>query len=210
MSKAKKEQVKSEETVSKKSTKRDTLDKILAYHEKKINDAKKILMNDENVACYDNIVNTSGNILILPDFHALSVNPSSQETFQMEQGERLNLLTMFDIKDINRNRKGLLTASKMKGVYGLPAITFVEDLDVEFPVELKKETLYEKGKRMKDENGGGDTRINLPKNEFDIKLREEYEKEKRYNEKLERQLNVTGGDMRKSKDELELEELAKI
>lgn len=212
MAKAKKTEIEKiiETDLKPKSEKKKSLERILEYHEKKVNDAKQILMNNEDVACYDNIVNTSGNILILPDFHALSINPSSQETFQMEPGERLNLLTMFDIKDVNRNRKGLLTASKMKGIYGLPAITFVEDLDVVFPFELRKETLYEKGVKMKEENGGGDTKINLPRNEFDIKLQEEKDKEKKYNDRLEKTLSMSGGDTRKTKDEIELEELAKL
>jgi len=193
-----------------KSTKKQKLDSILEFHNKTIAEAQSILMNDESKACFTYIANTSGNILVLPDFHALSINPSSQETFQMEQGERINLLTQFDIKDINRNRKSLLVASKMKGIYGLPAITFIESLDVEFPFELKKETMFEKGVLQKENNGGNDVRINLPANEFDKKLQQEKEKEEKYNKSLEQRLSMTAGDSRKTRDEIELEEIAKL
>lgn len=192
-----------------KSTKRQLIDELLAYHNQVIDDAKKILMSDETKACFENIVNTSGGNLVLPDFHALSLQPNSEAVFNMEPGERLNLLTMFDIKDINRNRKGLITATKMKGIYGFSALTFVKDIDVEFPFELRKETQFEKGVKMK-ETSGGNVRLDCPANEFDDKLKKDLEKEKKYNDKVVNQATMSLGSNRKSKDELELEEIAKM
>lgn len=191
-----------------KSTRRQLIDELLDYHNKIVNEAKKILMSDETKACFENIVNTSGGNLVLPDFHALSIQPNSEAVFNMEPGERLNLLTMFDVKDINRNRKGLLNATKMKGVYGFPALTFIENIDVEFPFELKKETQFEKGLKMKEI--GGSARIDCPANEFDDKLKKDLEKEKKHNDKIVNQATMLSGSNRKTKDELELEEIEKM
>jgi hypothetical protein len=128
----------------------------------------------------------------------------------MQPGEKLDLLTQFDIKEINRNRKGLETAAKMKGVYGFNAVTFIKDIDVEFPVPLRKETIFEKGLKMKEESGGNDVRLNLPSNEFDKKLQDDLLKEKKHNARVMQSAQMQMGTNRKSKDQLEQEEIEKL
>lgn len=201
--------MKKKEETNTKSSKKVIMEKLLAFHNEQIEKSKTILMNDEVNSCFVNIVNTSGGVLVLPDFHALSIQPNSELTFKMEAGERLNLLTMFDVKDINRNRQGLIIASKMKGVYGFPALTFIERMDVVFPFELRKETMYEKGVKEKEKFGEG-TKIPLPKNEFDVMLEKEIAKEKKANEKISNMSNMSAGSERKTKEELELEEIEKL
>jgi hypothetical protein len=193
----------------KKLSKKEQLELILKYHNKKIKESNEILVNDVIKACFQYVVNTSGTVLLLDDFHAKSINPESEKSFQLGIGERLNLLTKFDVKDINRNRDSLLRAGKSEGIYGLPQLTFVENLDVKFPVPLKRETLFEKGIREKEETGES-PRYNLPENEFDELLRKDIEKEKRSNEKVEQSSGIKVPEKRKTKKEVEQDELNKI
>lgn len=193
----------------KKLTKKEQLDVILKFHEKKIKESNEILVNDDIKACFQYVVNTSGTILLLDDFHAKSINPESERSFRLDIGERLNLLTKFDIKDINRNRESLLRAGKSEGIYGLPQLTFVENLDVKFPVPLKRETLFEKGMREKEETGES-PRYNLPENEFDDMLRKDIEKETKANQRVEQNSGIKIPEKRKTKKEVEQDELNKI
>jgi hypothetical protein len=186
------------------NTKKQQIESLLAFHKKKIFEAQEIMMDEETKPCYDYIVNTSGGKVILPDFHALSVDPDSPKTFTLEPGARLNLRSKFDIKDINRNREGLEIAASMEGIYGFPAITFVEDIRVEFPVPLVKKTPFEKG--MEEKEKFGSSKVQLASNEFDEKLVKDFEKEKRYNEKIADK-SAYLVNPRKSKKELEQEEI---
>lgn len=193
----------------KKLSKKEQLDVILKFHEKKIKESNEILVNDDIKACFQYVVNTSGTILLLDDFHAKSINPESERSFRLDIGERLNLLTKFDIKDINRNRESLLRAGKSEGIYGLPQLTFVENLDIKFPVPLKRETLFEKGMREKEETGES-PRYNLPENEFDDMLRKDIEKETKANQRVEQNSGIKIPEKRKTKKEVEQDELNKI
>ena len=204
-----KKEVTKPEIKKEKLSKKEQIQKLLDYHNKKMSEAKNILMDDKVVPCYDKIVNTSGARMILSDFHALSINPESEKTFQLEPGERLNLLTRFNIKSINRNRLSLETAAGMPGMYGFPGITFVEDIDVIFPVELVRKTDYQKGIEEKEKYGEG-TKIPLPKNEYDILLEQDIEKERKRNEKLMEQSRMTGGQDRKTRQEIEQDEIDKL
>lgn len=199
---------KTEKTEQKKQTKKQILDDIIKKHEQLIERSNEILVNNDIEPCFRYIVNTSGNKLILADFQALSKDPESQRTFQLLPGEKLNLLTKFDAKDINRNRQSLLTAASNPGIFGLPALTFVENFDVEFPISLVKETMYEKGKKMMEDTGES-VRIVLPENEFDVAYRDELEKEEKRNRKIEEMSGVKVPEKRKSRSDLEQEMLNK-
>jgi len=192
----------------KKLSQKEKVQQFLDYHNKKIKDAKNIVIGDKVAPCYDMIINTSGGVLVLPDFYALSINPESEKTFYLTPGEGLNLLTKFDIKHINRNRQGLETAAKMPGVYGFNAITFVEDLDEEFPVPLRKQTAYEKG--LEEKEKFGTAKIPLPANEYDVLLRKDIEKEEKRNEKLNQESKMKVGGDRKTRSEIEQEEIDKM
>jgi hypothetical protein len=199
-----------EEVKPKESNIREKLKELLVFHKQKIANSQKIIVTEQVNSAFEFIINCSGGNLVLPDFHAQAINPDSEKTFQMAPGERLNLLTRFDPKEINRNRQGLLTAAGIKGIYGLPALLFVEGLDVFIPVPLKKETIFEKGVKQKEETGQEVVRINLPENEFDERLRKEKLKEKKRNDKVEQEAGSLIPEKRKSRDDIEQEEIDKL
>ena len=188
-----------------KTAKRELLDKILSYHRSKIEEFNEVLIDEEDNLPFKYVVNTSGGVLSLMDFKALSINPESEKTFSLKPGERVNLLTRFNKKDINANRESLMIAFEMKGIMGLNALTIVEDAKQEFPFELVKETLFEKG--LKEKEKVGQAKIALPTNEFDERLEKEIEKEERYNQNLIAKAGITTGEKRKSKAQLEQEEI---
>jgi len=124
------------EKMSKKKQVEKELDKIKAFHAKVLKEAENIIVSDEKKSCFTYICNTSGGTVLLPDFRALDVDPSSTKVFSMKAGQIINLLTMFEPIVINRNRSALLTAFNMKGMHGLAMLTCVKGKDVKFPIEL--------------------------------------------------------------------------
>lgn len=203
-----KQEFKPEFKPEKSQTKKQILDDIIKKHKQIIERSNDIMVSNNVEPCFQYIVNTSGNKLILADFQALSKDPESQRTFQLLPGEKLNLLTKFDIKDINRNRQSLLTAASNPGMFGLPALTFVDNFDIKFPVSLVKETMYEKGMKMIEDTGES-VRIVLPENEFDVAYRQELQKEEKRNKKIEEMSGIKVPEKRKSRADLEQEMLNK-
>lgn len=191
------ESVEFEETekMSKKKQVEKELDKIKAFHSKVLKEAENIIVSDEKKSCFTYICNTSGGTVLLPDFRALDVDPSSTKVFSIKAGQIINLLTMFEPIVINRNRSALLTAFDMKGLSGLSLITCVENGDVKFPINLNPGSLIKRAQEK------GMDRIECGYNEFDERLEEDYEKERKYNEKIMKKAGVTTKG-RKTQDEV--------
>lgn len=186
--------------MAKTETNKRTLKEILQYHNDKIKAANNIVIGNKVDSAFDWIANTSGGQMMLPDFRARDLDPSSQELIVLQPGEIVNLLTMFEPISINRNRKGLLTAAKMKSNLhkDLPAITFIEHGDIEFPFSLEIDGI------VKVAVAQGLGRIEDPGyNEYDIKLQKDYDKEEKANQKLLDGIkNKTDFSKRKSAEEV--------
>lgn len=131
-------------------------------------------------------MNTSGTVVLLPDFRALDVDPDSQKVIKVDQGQAINLSSKFSNLTINRNRESLLQAFKMKGMHGFPMLTCVEKLntiitddkgnELSFnPLTIVKKALQ---KGMKNE------KVDAGYNEYDEKLEADYKKEEDYNKRI--------------------------
>lgn len=183
----------------KKSNKR-TLAQILEFHNQKVKNSKKVLVGNKIESAFEWVANTSGGLFMIPDFRAQDIDPSSQEVIVLEPGEIVNLLTMYEPISINRNRKGLLNAFKMKSTLNkdLPALTCVEHDEIEFPFPLQIEGIVKRAVAK------GMGRIEDPGfNEYDIKLQKDYEKEEKANQKLLDSIkNKTDFSKRKSAEEV--------
>lgn len=173
-----------------------TKDELLEYHNKVITDSNKITLEDETTACFTYCINTSGGYLMLDDIEAKLQNPQSELMITIEPGERFNLQSFFTKRAINRNRRHLIGAMKMKSqLYGLPALLNVESLDVNlpFPVVVKSTMEKMKSKGLKI--------VEMPANEYDEKLKAEIKKEKDYNDRLVRRPGE--GEQQLSQEEFE-------
>lgn len=158
-----------------------TKEELIAYHNKVIADSNKITLEDEKTACFTYCINTSGGFLFLDDIEAKLQNPQSELMITVEPGERINLQSFFTKRAINRNRRHIIGAMKMKSnLYGLPALLCVESLDINLPFPVVQKSTMEKMKSK------GLKIVEMPENEYDIKLREEIRKEEEYNARLVR------------------------
>lgn len=158
-----------------------TKEELINYHNKVIADSNRITLEDEKVACFTYCINTSGGDLMLPDIEAKLLNPESEQVITFSPGERFNLQSYFTKKAINRNRRHLIGAMKMKSqLFGLPTLLCVESPDVNLPFPVVQKSTMEKMKSK------GLKIVEMPENEYDIKLRDEIKKEEEYNARLTR------------------------
>lgn len=183
--------------VKPKSNKR-TVEELLEYHNDKVKSSQEVVMDDAERVCFDYVVNTGGVILMIPDFNAVDKNPQSEMVFEIPAGEVINLRNFFDTKAINRNRRGLLTAFKLKSTLDerLPTLLCIENKDIEFPFPLTKKSFVD---RLKDKNI---KHQDLGINQFDIALEKEVKKEKKQHEKASEQVGQST-EGKKTKAEVE-------
>ncbi|HUS50676.1 MAG TPA: hypothetical protein VMZ91_10955, partial [Candidatus Paceibacterota bacterium] len=73
---------------------------------------------------------------------------------------------------------------------------------------LRKQTAYEKG--LEEKEKFGTAKIPLPANEYDVLLRKDIEKEEKRNEKLNQEAKMKVGGDRKTRAEIEQEEIDKM
>ena len=158
-----------------------TIEELIKYHNQVIADSNKIALEDETKACFTYCINTSGGILMLLDIEAKEKNPESEQMIVLEAGERFNMQSYFTKRAINRNRKHLIGAMKMKSqLFGLPALLCVKSLDVKLPFNVVGKSTMEKMKSK------GLKSVEMPANEYDQKLKDKIREEKEYNERLVR------------------------
>lgn len=154
---------------------------LIDFHNKTIANSNRITLEDTDTACFTYCINTSGGDLMLPDIEAKLLNPESEQIITFSPGERFNLQSYFTKKAINRNRRHIIGAMKMKSqLFGLPTLLCVESLDVNLPFPVVQKSTMEKMKSK------GLKIVEMPENEYDIKLREEIKKEEDYNKRLVR------------------------
>lgn len=158
-----------------------TIEQLISYHNQAIIDSNKISVENVEEPAFTYVVNASGGKLCIADLEARDKDSESQKIIELEAGEIINLNSWFSKSVINRNKRTLIEAFKMKGgVAGLPSLLCVESALIEFPVSLINKSLVDKVK----EKGLAGSPVEMPENEFDKRLDEEYAKEETYNKKI--------------------------
>ncbi len=171
----------------------DYMEDYIDFHDETVINSDKVAAGNTKKPWVNFIVNTSGGIMVIPDLR--DSDNVEAEGLTMEPGDALSLVSMYDIKIINRNKKGLITAmrtpsSTYKGLPQVLAVSSREKLE-ELPFNFLSpkslaETLKERGKGSS---------ILLPPNIHDKKLAEFIKEENDANDDLRREANNDNYDL---------------
>lgn len=181
-----------------------TIRELNAYHEKKLEESKHIMVENKEVPAFEYAINASGGELLISDLESKDKNPDSDQVIVLAPGEIIYFNGYFAVPVINRNKRHLVNSMKIKGMLGigdekLYSLLNIESPDIEFPIPLKTENLVTK---IKSKNLQGNP-IELPINEFDIALQKDIEKEKVYNEKISRRAGMGDNSERVTREEFD-------
>lgn len=172
-------------TVNKrKETKEDLKTRLLRNHQEILDQAESVSLDDKDAeACFTYFINMTGTDHMIMNLKALNENPDTQKVYVIKKGERKNLNSVFSKESINSNRDALtesFTTLKSELDPDYPALLLVkeEDLKVQFPFSLIKTSVVD---RMKAK---GQQTLTLGINEYDEKLKVDYEKEEKSWEKV--------------------------
>lgn len=162
--------------------------KFIDKHNELLNLARTTKASDVTTAAIDNILNTSGGPLLIPTLK----NPGEDYGFKLEIGERSILSSLFDVKIINQNKKGLIdAATKPSDIFpGLPMLMFLESADTIVPYDFSKVKSISQHLR---ETGGVGARLKAAPNVFDKKYRKMLKDEEEEIENLMNNSKNTGG-----------------
>lgn len=118
------------------------------------------------------IVNTSGGLLVIGDLK----NATNEEGIALQPGEKIDLLSFFDVKEINRAQSLVRATIKISEATKLPMVTVLSSLDDPIPTGSIIEPM---GTKL-----APGTQVEAARNEYDDKLDADIQKEIDRNLKL--------------------------